>query len=249
MKNIEYILFALLILTISCSEEKPETWSGEDRLNFVQKGGNKAAIAADTVVLYTFVFEPESVVRDTIWVEVKAMGAVRNYPRPLKLKQMPSSGLDAVAGVHYVDFNDSELRDSYTMPAGEMTAKLPIILLRNQLGDEYHFLRIGFEANEHFLPGYDHLSHRMIRISDILSKPDNWNNTVVNSLFGTYNQEKHQFMIDVTGLAIDDAYIQAILDTKDTSYYTFLNTWYTNKLNEANSLLPEGEKYTFAFNK
>lgn len=250
MKTMKYaMLLGLLAVFAACSEEEPGAWSGQARLNFVQNGTTPTAVAADTIVLFTFVFQPETVTKDTVWVEVKTMGDVYDYPRPLKIKQEPSFRKDAVAGVHYVGFDTPGMKERYVIPAGEVTAKLPVVLLRDQLGEEYFYLRIVFEANDYFLSGYDHLSHRTIRVSNLLSKPENWNATVVGSLFGTYSQEKHQFMLDVTGLAIDEDYIQAILDTKDPSYYTYLRTWYTNKLNAANALLPEEDRYKFVFNK
>ena len=245
MKNI--LLLAILVIMIACQQESPDAWSGEDRINFVQNGSSASAIAADTMTIYTFVFEPEAVTTHTIWVGVKIMGKAHDYPRAVRLKQVPSHGRDAVAGVHYVGFDNTEVKEQYIIPAGAVTAQLPIILKRDQLGSEEFQLRIVFEENDYFQLGYNHLSHRTIAVSDRLSKPENWNTTIANYAFGTYSQEKHQFMFDATGLSIDYDYIQAILDTNDASYMWYLQDWFSEKLEEENIRLESENKPIHGF--
>ena len=243
MKHFTYIALLLtLIFVTSCEEQDPASWSGIDRLNFVRAGSTSSASAADTIVVYTFVFENPEVTQYTLWVNVATMGKVYDHPRPLKIKQVPSFinleaddiAEDAVAGQHYVPFDDAQVRDQYVIPAGVATAQIPVILKRDRLGSKVFQLRITFEGNDYFQPGYGHLGHKTIVISDKLARPSLWTGTLQSDMLGTYSQEKHQFMFDVTGLSIDNAYLQGILDTNDRDYYRYLRAWFTLKLNEEN---------------
>lgn len=253
MKNITINIFILVLLTtiISCQKETPTLWSDADRLNFVQTGYTQENIEADTIINYTFVFEPEEVKEHTIWVEIKTMGGIYNYPRPVRIKQTPSLSNDAVAGTHYMSFDNAEVKKQFIIPAAENTAKLPITVLRNELGIKEFHLRIEFEENECFKLGYPNYSHKTIIISNSLSKPTNWDETIEYYAFGSYSQEKHQFMFDITGANIDYKYIQNILDTSDYAYMEYLQGWYTKKLEEDNQRREnEGlPKHDFSFFK
>lgn len=253
MKNskIYIVLSSVLLLAASCNKELPATWSGSDRLNFVRTGENEGLRAADTLTLYTFVFDPVETSRQTVWVEVETMGALCDYPRQIRLKQVPSYGTDAVPGVHYVDFDDPEVKDQYVIPAGKVRATLPVILKRDQLGSGRYQLRLAFEANEYFQPGYDHLGHQTVIVSDLLSKPGSWSIFIEYYCFGTYSPEKHQFMFDVTGVSIDADYLQAIWDTGDADYWSYLRNWFEEKLKEENKRREEAQEplLDFTFNR
>ena len=238
-------------ITASCEEYSAKTWSGDNRLNFVQVASSAVTQVNDTMQIYTFVLEPAAVTRQTIYVRVETMGDVYDYDRPVKLKQVAFYGKDgdkndAVPGKHYVSFDDPEMAAKQFIPKGQVAADIPIILIRENLGTNEFLLRIEFERNDYFTLGLDQFSHRTVLISDQLQKPDNWAD--MEAYFGTYSQAKHQFMIDVTGLAIDYDYIKGIYATDDRGYYTYLRVWFRAKLAEAVAADPDNEELkSFSF--
>lgn len=238
MKHLKYLLLtALLPLAFSC-EEEVGTWTGTDKLNFVTRlNYSYQPILADTLQTYTFVFEDEQTQRHTIWLDIQTQGYLSDQPRPILLKQIPAiaiDGEDAVAGVDYVAFDDPEVRDLYVIAAGANTAKIPIILLRNEsLKTTKKHLRITFGKNEYFDAGFDgYWTHRTITVSDFFSEPGNWKD--ISYMFGKYGTVKHQFMSDVTGKAIDDKYIKELVDADDYDYLEYMRAWFGQKLQEEN---------------
>ena len=58
---------------------------------------------ADTVIPRTFVYDVETRVFDTVWLEVETMGYVEDHERSFALEQVKKGeGEQAVAGKHYI---------------------------------------------------------------------------------------------------------------------------------------------------
>lgn len=229
---------ALLCFSYSC-EKEVETWSGADRINFVtdKKTEHKPEQA------YSFVFEPQTTTRHTVWFDVETQGDVCDYPRQVTLVQIPSDGTNgAVAGTDYVSFDDAEMRELLVVPAGQTKASIPVILLRSaalQNGEKE--LKFTFAANDHFQPGFETHSIRTLTFSDFLSQPAQWTNYMSN-FFGSYGVVKHRFMADITGEAIDDTYFKKLLDLDDYDYLLYLQGWFQMKLDEENARLEAENK-------
>jgi hypothetical protein len=229
MKKIKYVLaIAAGFFALSCEKEIP-TWSGSDRINFATRA------ETDTLRNYSFVFEPENTTQYTLWINMGTEGLVCDYPRTVTFKQSPAidGNEDAVPGVHFVAFDDPQVKAQYVIPAGAATASFPIILLRDpSLQESPRTLRIVLEENEHFLLSADENKlYRNIVFVDMLTRPTLW-----APHFGTYGEAKHRFMIEVTGLLFDNKWFNENLWTAmNWDYITYLQGWFQEKLDERNA--------------
>ncbi len=193
------IVFGTLIL-FSC-ENKLEMFNHDNGLNFIYN--NKA----DSTINYSFVYGPSTAVSDTLWVKVETMGYIGEVDREIELEQIMTGANDAVAGTHFVAFDDSSLKELYKMPKGAITVTLPIILKRApSLKTTQVTLYLKFKENAHFKKALPKRNRLRITISDQLSKPMYWAYTA-KYFFGQYGPVKHQFLIDITGKRWDDDYL------------------------------------------
>jgi hypothetical protein len=228
------IAIAAGMFAASC-EKEIASWSGSDRINF------ETIMKADTLRSYSFFFEPEDITQHTLWVTMKTEGFVRDYPRAVTLKQEPAidGNEDAVPGVHYVPFDDPQVKAQYVIPAGAATASFPIILLRDaSLQESVRTLRIVLEENEHFLLSINPLKlHRNVVFADKLIMPEMWRSSTVIFYFGTYGEAKHRFMIEATGQPVDNDWFKKNFSADQYDYYylMFLRGWFQEKLDERNA--------------
>lgn len=231
-KNISILLLLITALFYGCKDEISSYSDTANRLNF-----NFDPTSTDSVVYHTFVYEPVAKVLDTILISVKTMGFVVNYDRPVILEQVICGERNAEPGKHYIPFNDPSIASEYFIPAGKATISLPIYVKRDpSLKTQQVKLIIRFAENSYFLQGYDFKSKRVILISDQLSKPITWSSNITSYMTGPYGQVKHQFMIDVTGMKIDEDYFRSILKpATDVNYLKYLGNWYSQKLEEYNA--------------
>jgi hypothetical protein len=237
MKKTTYLYITVAItawfFAVSCEKEIP-TWSGNDRINFETK------LKTDTLRSYSFVFEP-GIEQYTLWINVRTEGFTRDYPRTVTFKQAPSADGNEAAepGVHFVAFDDPQVKAQYVIPAGATSASLPIILLRDpSLQTSVRTLRIALAENEHFLLSVDENKlHRNIVFADKLTMPEMWAFGVVKFYFGTYGEAKHRFMIEVTGQPFDNEWFKKNFpgNQYDSDYMYFLQGWLQEKLDERNA--------------
>jgi hypothetical protein len=238
MKKINYIkkyivAIAAGVLALSC-EKEVSTWSGNDRISFTTRVGS------DTLRTYSFVFDSENTTQYTLWINMGAEGLVRDYPRTVTFKQESAidGNEDAVSGVHFVPFDDPQVKAQYVIPAGAATASFPIILLRDpSLQESARTLRIVLEENEHFLLSVNKYKlYRNIVFVDMLTRPSEW----ADIFFGTYGEAKHRFMIEMIGQLIDDEWLNENIWMPYYYYYnsdyaSYLQGWLQEKLEERNA--------------
>ncbi|MDR1272968.1 MAG: DUF4843 domain-containing protein [Odoribacteraceae bacterium] len=237
---------ACLLLACSCEEGLPLYDAPDCWLNFEYRN-NSGAIVRDSILItpamresaYSFVYSGDDVTLDTVWVKVTTAGFLSDRDRPLALAQIPPLPGDttavAVAGEHYVPFDDPAMAPYYMIPAGAVEANIPILVKRAPslaAGDVR--LRFTFKENAHFKPGYAHMIERSLLVSNSLSKPNNWDGTRVLTVFGVYGPVKHKFLIDASGEAWDEAYITALV-AMNTNYVNYLAAVYRLKLAELNA--------------
>ena len=212
------ILFSLLglfaLLHTSCEKDLPIYDVQKGMISF--QGKNLGTLT------YSFVFKPANVLKDTLWVDVALTGYlsdVDRYYSPVQV--LPNSSSDnststdkqvshAVAGKHYVSFDDPDLKPFYKIAAGERSGRMPIVLLRDpSLKTENNvLLHVTFKENEDFTLGPTSNRDRLFIISDKLVRPNLWESDgLLYYYLGSYGPVKHQFMIDVTGKLWDDDYI------------------------------------------
>lgn len=238
MKNrLICILPVLATLSLFSCEKTIETYSSPDnKIGFVFESYR------DSITRHTFVYDNETVIEHTIMVDVQTIGFVTDYDRKISIAQINSDGPQAVAGKHYVAFDDSRVADQYIMPAGKANTSIPIILLRDEsLTKEEMTLTISIVQNENFSLGYTNDRKKSITVSDILTKPKYWHASAVYYFCGEYGPVKHRFMIDASGKKINDDYLFPIVgepySTVDMGYTSYLANFFTDKLNQHNKEL------------
>lgn len=214
MKKIYVLLMGISLigtLFVSCEQDLPINQNPESRMAFVYDN------LEDSVVTSSFAYYEDDIVIDTVWFDVMLYGMPVDYDRPIALEQVKTGQNDAVAGTHYVPFDDVELASKYyILPANALKATLPIILKRDaSLKTDNYNLKITFKPNDAFMASVKERSSRGIIIADQLVKPNSWN-YVMDYFFGDYGKEKHFFLIQTFGGNWDDEYIEKEI----LSYYT-----------------------------
>lgn len=231
------ILTCFVASSVGCSE-KLETYNSQDnRLGFYYE------VREDSLLNYTFVYDKETVTEHTVDVAMVTLGFVTDYDRTIKIVQVPAGeGLkDAVAGTHYIPFDDPAVAQKYVVKAGEAKIKIPIVFKRDEslLTDKY-YLRLKVTENEYFIPSYEKNIERTIEITDMISKPKNWNGQVEVYFAGDYGPVKYRFMIDVADFEINDKWFDKHFgnpNSIDMGYTEHLATYFAGKLRERNAEL------------
>lgn len=208
MKNICKTMLSMglaVFLFTGCENDLPVYEGGESWLKFEYE------YTRDSIINYSFAYGHSSVQIDTVELELQLMGEVKDYDRPFTLKQVPSGGLDAVAGKHYVPFDDKELMTDYVLPAHATKVTVPVVLKRDpSLKEDNYTLRLTIGETGEFTCGSKERAYRTIAIADELIKPNGWDR--LDHFFGTWGKVKHQFMIDMSGNKWDEEYVQGLVD-------------------------------------
>jgi hypothetical protein len=233
MKTFKYLALYLTFLLLACQEEVRLYDEEINRLSF------RFTVLADSTTHYTFVYEPRAKMEDTAWIEVFTTGYVTDYPRPVSIRQLESEPPSAEPNVHYVPFDDPRVASAYVIPAGANSALLPVIVKRDaSLSEAEHTLLIGLVENEHFKHGFLDAIKKQVGISDILTKPANWN-ILIDMIFTPYGIEKHRFMIDATaplGVIVNEDFISRLTSPSlDAGLINYWNAFFRLKLAEENA--------------
>ncbi len=241
MKHTVLYLSILSLLLCWACEKDMEVYNeeGNDRLNFYYT----YLTWGDTLINSTFVFLPQEQTRDTVWFELETVGYVVNYPRAIAFEQIPVDTNSAVAGKHYVAFDDSELKEAYVVPANSSRARIPLIVLKTGEMDSVEFtLRLKIKENEYFKPGFTDYQVRTVKISNILTQPSRWDFYAEYYFAGEYSPEKYRFMIDVAaeiGVILDDTWFEEIMGEPGTTPDMGLTSYWKNFFQTA--LIEENE--------
>ncbi|WP_245999732.1 DUF4843 domain-containing protein [Paraflavitalea soli] len=201
---------------------------------------------ADTAAAsITFVYEAPSVTRDTVYVRLNTIGGITDKDRKVKLEQVTEYDVTyvrdpvtnkitdsvvkekpfkAVAGKHYIGFDDPAMQSLLVIRANKAYDSIPIILLRDaDLKSNSYRLRLKVVANDVFGIGETKAIQKTLVFSDRLERfaswlTDSYSSTAYGTL-GKYSTTKHQFIIDVLKVRIDEAWWQAILAAGATAHY------------------------------
>lgn len=227
--NIIYTLILLLGIGMTgCKENEALEYMDEPSIYFLN---NQMAKQQDSIEQSFFVLK-DSQVRDTIFLDIRTMGYTADSPRPIKLI-VTNDGKPgaAVAGVHYVAFDDPEIAAQMAIPRNAVKAMVPIILKRDpSLNDMEHGVRLelAIGENEYFRPGIDKWTKFVIKSTALPSKPVLWD-TYWKYYFGTaWGPVKMKFIIDYVGFA-------EFGDRVDSGYSSYLNSKARQKLLEYNN--------------
>ncbi|RBQ07899.1 DUF4843 domain-containing protein [Pedobacter miscanthi] len=220
MKTNRLIYFILVCISLAvlagCSKAELLVYTDIDRLQMT-----------DTATINsTFVYEPASTIKDTVYIQVNTIGKTANFDREVKLVQRTEAGEPnpAVPGVHYLAMDDASLKSSMIVKANAVKAMIPVVLLRDpSLKANSYRLRLELVANAQFGLGEVQSRSVAIRFSDRLERFYSWrvdgSQAGAFVAFGKYSIRKHQFMIDVLQERIDDAWYQKAASISATLNY------------------------------
>lgn len=147
------------------------------------------AIADSTV--YTFAFTPGKL-SDTVYIPVRISGAVSDKDRTFGMVAM-DSGTTAIANTHY-----APLQSAYTIPAGEGTAFVPIIVYNKDslLSKKAVSLELHLTPTSDFDTSISDRIRARVIISNKLEEPDWW--TMWEGAY--FSSVKYQLFIIATGV-------------------------------------------------
>lgn len=238
MKKNQYIFVLMLGLIFSaCSKETLNVW--EDT---TARLGIYFPPATDSVTNYSFVYEPQTVTRETVIVTVYTSGFVSDRDRVIDFEQLAASTegvIQAIPGIHFMPFDSDEMKQQMVVKAGEVKADIPIILLRDaSLKKNEIELRIKIKENSEFKYAVRRDLEKTIRFSNILMQPTAWGKGFAG-IFGEYGKVKHRFMIDHSPneQPIDNAFIESIYGkpgVSDMALMAVYKSYFIVKLTEEN---------------
>jgi hypothetical protein len=244
MKNkfLKYFALAAVIAVMSACERDLEKYNAGSGLNFYYQN------SSDTLVTYSFVYGSTVATSDTVWLKVQTMGFLSDEDREINVEQIATGISDAVAGTHYLSFDDASLKSYYIMPAGKSLDSIPVVLLRDaSLKDTSVNLLIKIKTNSEFTLVNSDKNTVQVVFTDKLSKPSCWA-YYAEGYFGTYGPVKHQWLIEQTGEKWDDDYLYNVLGFTssmdwsdgtnahyDSGYCSYLSTALTKKLDAYNA--------------
>lgn len=229
-----YTLLAACLTCFSCQEQDMMHYDETPAIYFANEALSVSNTQADSISHTFFVYKAD-VTRDTVRVLIRAMGMPVDYDRPVKLVQINAGESDAaVAGTHYVAFDDPAIRDSFYIPAGEVSKFIPIVLLRDQsLASSEVRLSMELEANEHFRQGIDDWRMFLVKTTDEATKPDNWDKFWYIFFGSSWGTEKMRLIIQSTGLT------DFVNTPDDTGYLYWLRNTASQALEEYNAAHPD----------
>lgn len=238
MKSSLYLFIALLILCGGCEKALPgfaEEWYG---VQFILDGYN--ATYNDRVKNnYSFYGKDAEITQDTVWLRVRPQGALPQSTSYLHFEQFQQTRWDYVydgagnvidstlyeypdqaeAGVHYMAFDDDRVAGLMKLEAGELEARVPVIVLRDaSLKEKPYTLNFRIVDSEDLSAGDSHYCLAQIVISDCLMQPINW-----SWRFGNWSVVRHDFMNRATGIFWDDDFITSVNSNEELlSYYIYV---------------------------
>ena len=151
---------------------------------------------------YSFFLGDDSVVQDTVWIDVRLTGMPSSTPRQMPFSQINTGKANAaIAGTHYIAFDDPRFATHMVFPAGKVAMMFPVVMLRTaEMRTKEFRLEIGIGTNEHFTTGIYKQTSFLVKFNDYISEPPTWYSAYFNYAFGTWGAVKMKFIIEYVGL-------------------------------------------------
>lgn len=198
------ILLPCMILALgsACDDDDLDMYDNDPKLYFFKGNYNYGEVyqPADSIV-YSFRTAMPGITQDTVHIWAWIMGFPSDEDRAYALEQVITGGADeAVAGRHFVPFDDAAYANLLVVPAHAEKFRVPVIVLKDASLDEKEVrLEIRFKANQNFKTGIDEQQHFAICFSNLMSKPANWDRSWRYS-FGEWSSDKMEFVIKYLGI-------------------------------------------------
>ncbi len=203
---IGWLLTPLLLATflISCKENEYEGFESDGSVYFQTNADNWNMVNAGT----NYSFAGKTIEQDTVWMQVNLLGTPVDHDRQFGLAE--ASGNEAVAGTHYEAF-----KNSYTMKAGEMTARVPVIIYNSEdIKTKRVRLAFSLVATNDLGLGLQGRTDFYIDITNFLNKPSYWDEPwdpyagtewegyyaiCAADYWGPYSRRKHEICLEQLG--------------------------------------------------
>lgn len=200
MKKIIFVLLIGLSFGIlSCEEEKLPPYDGISRINLYHSIIDEhSALGKRDSLEVTFAVLPEEEHSMEVTIKAGIMGLVSPEERKIELEAVDS--LTTVSADYY------ELVGG-VLAANANVATLKIILKRVPgMGEAYERLVVKVKDNGIFAPGVKEREMFKIKWNDALMRPSWWGSgyNPAHAQFGTWSTVKHQFILDATGISVDE---------------------------------------------
>lgn len=226
IETIGALILGGAIAFASCQKGVDFFYDSGSYLQFTIADSTKPPLTlGDTTKSYSFYYESDLTVRDTLFYDVFAVGGSANVDRNFLLSQTnKQEAHSAKPDIHYLSFDAPEMQKAYVLKAGELKAKVPVIVLRDpDLKTDTKLLRFEIVASSDFKVGEPNKSWRKLEITDRLVIPMYWANNYSNfrtTWLGEYSLKKHEFMIQATGQRWDQDFLVLLLtDTSLLKYW------------------------------
>jgi hypothetical protein len=258
MKKIFYILIASFCLGImGCQEDEALLFQDVARVQFTSGVEDYP---------YSFVWLDKSQENAVVKLPILVTGGPADVERTVKVTQVEEYDVTyeydnkgyvidstvtpkpnpAVAGVHYVPFNEPDAQALLKVKAGVVKDSLAIILKRDaSLETEKVRLRLRLEASDDLQLGESKYLERTIIFSDMLEQPSGWyyknyyTYSVAYSYLGNYSVPKHELMIRVlqrlqsSESRVDDQWIAK--GNADPTIFVYWRSKFVEELNAFNN--------------
>ncbi|NML21207.1 DUF4843 domain-containing protein [Pseudoflavitalea sp. G-6-1-2] len=220
-------LFAAV--AISCKQDQYYLFNHKARLQFgppLNPPGTSYPTFMDTLKSATFYYYDNSKMVDTVYFDIYTIGKPASKDRKYTLQVYELPGVEnAIAGQHYVAFDDASVKDLYVIKPDSVHARVPVIIKRTpELKNKSLSLGIRVKEDENFELGESSKLWRKLQFTDRLSRPDAWDEFASQYYWGPYSVAKHQYMINVTGFRWDNQYMDELSDEQVRYYRSFFQT-------------------------
>lgn len=265
MKRLFYLVIAVIcICTTGCEEEKAMLYEDFARVQF--------ASTADDFP-YSFIWLNKTQQTAVVKLPLSIIGGPQDVERKLRISQVEEFDIKyeydskgyiidstvtpvanpAVAGVHFVPFDDASAVELLKVDAGVVKDSLEIILKRDaSLAEGKVRLRVRLEVSDDFFQGESKYLERTIVFSDMLEQPSGWwvkvynyswgvyySGSVAYNYLGMYSVPKHELMIRVlqreqgANSKVDDEWINK--GNADPTIFVYWRSKFVEELNAFNN--------------
>ena len=185
MKRLKlYLVISALIALVACKND-PFYFNTEARIRM--EGPEIWTLGTDSLE-FSFANYSSTVSDTTFDVTVYVMGEASDADRTAEFETDPA--LSTAEAKMYT------FPESVIIPAGSYSATLPVEVKRTEeLQSTQVRLYIQVKENADFGVGVNEQNHLLLKWSDILSKPNNWDD--LEEFFGVYSLTKYRFIVDV----------------------------------------------------
>lgn len=199
-----FLLVAFCLFT-SCKENEYEGFEDNGSVYFQTNAGNWTLVSAGT----NYSFAGKTIEQDTVWIQVNLLGTPVDYDRQFAIAE--NEGNTAIAGTHYEAF-----KSSYTMKAGEMTARVPVIVYNSEdIKTKLIHLAFTLVPTDDLGLGLQGRTSFYIDITSFLNKPAYWDEPwdpyegtewegeytiTAADYWGPYSRIKHEICLEKLGV-------------------------------------------------